>query len=488
MATLHCQKCRTPLKIDSSLEDLNPASFNILADAAPALEPKAPDEPRSAAARQRRQLYDEVSKEAGPPMQKRQVTSNKRSSTSTQLSPEMSFVMLSPSQIPKGSEDEVQTTPTKKKAAVKKSEPTAPLDEGDSYSQQMETVIRLFEILSSRSDIDHPICSECTELLLEGMQKRQASVVRERDAYVDFLKKAQDDVPTEEERAQTKRDLEDAQQREKEALRELEALEAEKAGLEDEIAALDAEAEQLDEEEEKFWQERNSFTAELTAFQQERDSLQAQLAHDTKLLESLQRTNVYNDTFAIGHDGKFGTINGMRLGRLPDYQVEWAEINAAWGQVVLLLTVIAEKLDYTFQEYKLLPVGSTSKIVKLDNTRGQSKDSSKPKGTVLELYTSGNLSLGLGLFHGKFDEAMVALLDCVRQLGEHVAQTTTTPSAGPRYQIPYAIEKDKIHDASIRIGNFGPDEGWTKACKYTLTCCKFLLAHASHVDDSKSAR
>jgi len=27
---MYCQKCRTPLKLDSSLEDLNPAAFDLL--------------------------------------------------------------------------------------------------------------------------------------------------------------------------------------------------------------------------------------------------------------------------------------------------------------------------------------------------------------------------------------------------------------------------------------------------------------------------
>jgi beclin 1 len=31
--------------------------------------------------------------------------------------------------------------------------------------------------------------------------------------------------------------------------------------------------------------------------------------------------------------------------------VEWAEINAAWGQALLLLYTIARKLDYTFEKY-----------------------------------------------------------------------------------------------------------------------------------------
>jgi beclin 1 len=49
--------------------------------------------------------------------------------------------------------------------------------------------------------------------------------------------------------------------------------------------------------------------------------------------------------------------------------------------------------------------------------------------------------------------------------------------------MPYPIVKDKIGDVSIKHGNFGQEEQWTKACKYTLTCCKFLLAHASHISD-----
>lgn len=27
---MHCQKCRTPLKLDNSLEDLNPAAYDLL--------------------------------------------------------------------------------------------------------------------------------------------------------------------------------------------------------------------------------------------------------------------------------------------------------------------------------------------------------------------------------------------------------------------------------------------------------------------------
>lgn len=311
MSQLSCQKCRTPLKIDGTLEDLNPASFKILADAAPSLAPKSPEAPRSAAAKERRQQYGEASQQAGAPIHKRQTSAGQKGSE--RMKPDMSYIMLTESQFGPAGHDEATQSPTKRglapSAAVKADKKSA--GNATITAADLEQTIKLFEILSARSDIDHPICTECTEMLLEGLQKRQASVTRERDAYVQFLKHSQEDVPTDEEKAKTKADLEDAQRREKQALEELEALEAEKARMEDEIAALDAEAEDLDEEEERFWRERNAFTAELTTYQEERDSLQHQVAHDSKLLESLQRTNVYNDTFCIGHDGNFGTINGL---------------------------------------------------------------------------------------------------------------------------------------------------------------------------------
>ena len=74
-------------------------------------------------------------------------------------------------------------------------------------------------------------------------------------------------------------------------------------------------------------------------------------AHTANELElaKLSRTNVYNDAFCIGHDGVFGTINGLRLGRSANVQVEWSEINAAWGMTVLLLSTIARKVGFVFE-------------------------------------------------------------------------------------------------------------------------------------------
>lgn len=79
--------------------------------------------------------------------------------------------------------------------------------------------------------------------------------------------------------------------------------------------------------------------------------------------------------------------------------------------------------------------------------------------------------------HRKFDQAMVAFLECLKQLGEYVEKTDS------EMKLPYRIVKDKIGDSCIRLA-FNQDEAWTRACKYTLTCVKFLLAHTRYVFDS----
>ena len=379
-------------------------------------------------------------------------------------------------------------------------------DEDAGKAQGMERISKLFEIMSARSDVDHPVCVECTELLVEGLQQRLDDATRERDAYIAFLKKTQADAPTAEELEAQARALAAAKKDEDEAMAELLQLEKDKAALDGEIRALEAESRKLDREEEQFWRERNAFATKLADFQNERDSINAKYDHDARLLEKLQRSNVYNDTFCISHDGTFATINGLRLGRLSTRPVDWPEINAAWGHALLLLVTVADKLNFRFENYEPLPMGSTSRIVRYEplspassraggggfgtgggatsilSQRLALQQPSAPKKYVLELYSSGDMPLGLTFMHRKFDNAMVAFLELVRQLGVFVHRQTSSEGQQP-LSLPYRIEGDKIGDVSIKLG-IAQDDGWTKACKLTLTCCKFLLAHASNVNSS----
>ena len=113
-------------------------------------------------------------------------------------------------------------------------------------------------------------------------------------------------------------------------------------------------------------------------------------------------------------------------------------------------------------------MGSASRIEKVESHHGE-----QTRVSSLELFSSGDLPLARMFVHRKFDHAMVAFLDCLRQMGEYVE------SQDSNVKMPYTINKDKIGDACIRLA-FKQDEAWTKACKYTLTCAKFLLAYASN--------
>lgn len=349
---------------------------------------------------------------------------------------------------------------------------------------EMDRINRLFEILSARSDIDHPICVECTEMLVDGLQKKLDITSRERDAYVRHLKDVKANQPSQEDVAAQQAALKKAERDRAVAMEELKKLEEEKDALDEEIVMLEEESRQLDKEEEKFWRDRNNFAAMMSDFQSERDSVNTKYLNDSQLLDKLQRSNVYNDTFCISHDGSFATINGLRLGRLSNKPVDWPEINAAWGHALLLLVTVAEKLGYRFDGYDPQPMGSTSKIIRyeLQNTSSTRLATRTiqptPKKHVLELYSSGDMPLGLTFMHRRFDNAMVGFLELVRQLGAFVQRQTE--ATGNPLSLPYKIDGDKIGDVSIKLG-IAQDDGWTKACKLTLTCCKFLLAHASNV-------
>ncbi|PYH81697.1 putative autophagy protein Apg6 [Aspergillus uvarum CBS 121591] len=522
---MYCQNCRTPLKLDGSLESLNPAAFDLLVGSTGKSVPEhgAHSSSKPSYPQERRELYDRVSKQSTAPVYNRRSIPPPRQAARNQPHParlgrgdsgNMSFVMLTESQVGPphgmipgtngngdGSSHGIRTVGN----PANHDHSRGGIDDG-SFADQVERTARLFDIISARSDIDHPICLECTDLLVEGMEKQLADAKKERDAYSSFLRDLKSSVPTTEELEAAQQSLQETLAAEEAAFAELVALEKEKAALDEEIAGLEDESRQLDLEEENFWRDRNAFALTLSEFQNERDALNMKYDHDSRQLERLQRTNVYNDAFCIGHDGYFGTINGLRLGRLANPSVDWPEINAAWGQTALLLATIASKLGFQFQGYQIQPMGSMSRIDRLDPTRtspaqsviggGNPGASAAHKVTTLDLFSSGELPLNLPWLHRRFDAGMVAFLECLRQLGEFVEKAPVPAGSNRRghtgtavtgLKLPYEIKKDRIGDASIKLGFNQNDETWTRACKYTLTCCKFLLAHASNVASAGSS-
>jgi beclin 1 len=71
----------------------------------------------------------------------------------------------------------------------------------------------------------------------------------------------------------------------------------------------------------RFWHAHNASLLVESQQLSQLGAIRAAYAHDSAILEKLERTNVYNDAFCIGHDGVFGTINGLRLGRVAGVAV-----------------------------------------------------------------------------------------------------------------------------------------------------------------------
>ncbi|XP_048783072.1 beclin-1 isoform X2 [Lagopus muta] len=286
----------------------------------------------------------------------------------------------------------------------------------ENLSRRLKVTGDLFDIMSGQTDVDHPLCEECTDTLLDQLDTQLNITENECQNYkrcLEILEKMNED---DKEKLQT--ELKELALEEEQLIQELEDVEKNRKVVAEDFERVRAEAERLEQEEAQ-------------------------------------------------HSGQFGTINNFRLGRLPSVPVEWNEINAAWGQTVLLLHALANKMGLKFQRYRLVPYGNHSYLESLTD-----------KSKELPLYCSGGLRF---FWDNKFDHAMVAFLDCVQQFKEEVEKGET------RFCLPYRmdVEKGKIEDTGGSGGSysiktqFNSEEQWTKALKFMLTNLKWGLAWVS---------
>ena len=110
-------------------------------------------------------------------------------------------------------------------------------------------------LISSRTDVDHPLCAECTHLLLTSLARQLDETKKERDGYIAFEK----EVRKEKERGKDGLTPQEAEKRiaklaqdEKLAITQLREAEKEREQLEAELKALELEEKALEEEEAEF--------------------------------------------------------------------------------------------------------------------------------------------------------------------------------------------------------------------------------------------
>lgn len=295
-------------------------------------------------------------------------------------------------------------------------------------SYHLQKSIELFDLVSSTSDIDHPLCDECADTLVNMLQHQLSAAEdesREYQQYLSKLTKEQNQLDTSTNNLATmERELASLQLQEKELESELIQLIEQQKELQKQVQDEEKETTLSKENENSYRRILAAQTHQQLKVKDEILSYECHLNFVQLSLNQLKYTNAFNASFHLWHTGHFGTINGLRLGRLPSVPIDWTEINAAWGQAVVLLSAMARKVNITFKRYKLIPFGCQSCI----------EDTVENK--ILPLYGSGGFKL---LWDAKFDNGMVAFLDCLQQFQLEVENSKKLDDESNRlnFQFPY---------------------------------------------------
>ncbi|OMH85351.1 Beclin-1-like protein B [Zancudomyces culisetae] len=405
---------------------------------------------------------------------------------------------------------------------------------------------KLCELVKGKSELPHPLCIDCSEELMILMERLVSDSIEEYSEYAELLLEMEKNdimsgVDEDEQVESMEKEYNELKKQHANLQKESESLDSHLNKLMGKIDELEYENTViLAREKLALDKEKNEFETRLEQLNEELLATVDNYEKARTKLNELQQTNVYNDLFSIkfelgSNHVVVGTINGFRLGRVsvpmniarsntlnsplsnsggfgtsddgnPNRSisvnngvVSWNEINAAWGQLLLLLVTVAKKLNYEFKDYILIPMGSYSQIKRVSDDK-----------QILELYGSGDLHLGRLFQNRRFDMAMVAFLGCLKELCKFVevhnnpglrsispASTATNSGVNPSpkgyrtsfsssltenqtraVRMPYKINGDLIGNVSIKM-QFSNDETWTKALVYTLVNCKWLLAFAS---------
>ena len=183
MSAFSCQRCKTPLKLDDSLKNLNSAAFDLLTGTKPTDKTSNPPAKTTIPA-DRKALYDQSRKHAGQAVHQQGTPAARRgiglgpSKPGHGAAPDMSFVVLTESQVQPP--PRLASSPSKD-GKTKESTPSGLDVPHETLSNKLEAHNRLFEILSAHSEIDHPVCIDCSEILLSQFQNRLSASTKERD-------------------------------------------------------------------------------------------------------------------------------------------------------------------------------------------------------------------------------------------------------------------------------------------------------------------
>lgn len=164
--SLFCQRCHQPLQRDQSAANLTPSQFNLIASTLPAPPPASALPPAAKLA-------------ALPPASTSAAAAWSSANSLSNVSE--SFVLL-PEE--KAGERALKAVPHPASTSTS-TDPSSPVRVASPASQP-QLAARLDALLSSRTNIDHPLCTECTGLFQAQLQRELEGLTQERDAYIAF--------------------------------------------------------------------------------------------------------------------------------------------------------------------------------------------------------------------------------------------------------------------------------------------------------------
>ena len=121
--------------------------------------------------------------------------------------------------------------------------------------------------MSGQSGVDHPLCEECTDTLLDQLDQQLKITEDELKDYKVFFNKL-NDKPALDTEALSK-ELTDLRKEEEELIRQLEEVEKEREKVAEKMKREKERSKQLEVEEKKYWMEYSEYQKELLEYEDE---------------------------------------------------------------------------------------------------------------------------------------------------------------------------------------------------------------------------
>lgn len=129
----------------------------------------------------------------------------------------------------------------------------------------------LFDVMSGQSAVDHPLCEECTDTLLDQLDQQLKITEDELKDYKVFFNKL-NDKPTLDTDALSK-ELAELRNEEEELIRKLEEVEKEREKVAQKMEMEKERSKQLEIEEKEYWMEYSKYQKELLEYEDEQQRL-----------------------------------------------------------------------------------------------------------------------------------------------------------------------------------------------------------------------